>query len=272
MRWMSLFLAMTMTMAVPLAAEEIAPAMLDALPAADVVILGEVHDNPLHHIHQARAIAAIRPTAVVWEMLTTEQALNMPDDRRAPDDVSEALGWEGTGWPAFTLYYPIVTAAGSARHFGAAVPRGQARGAFAEGAAAIFAGDAALFGLGDPLPDAEQSDREQAQFEAHCAAMPIEMMGGMVEAQRLRDASLAQAAMLALAETGGPVVVITGTGHARVDWGMPALLRRAEPDARVVSVGQIEASDAGAVGGALPYDFWIVTPPHPRNDPCDAFR
>ncbi|MDF0603033.1 hypothetical protein P1J78_19995, partial [Psychromarinibacter sp. C21-152] len=39
-------------------AEEIGPAGLSDLPAADVVILGEIHDNPVHHRNQARAVAA----------------------------------------------------------------------------------------------------------------------------------------------------------------------------------------------------------------------
>ena len=35
------------------AAAEIDPVDLYALPRADIVILGEVHDNPVHHAHQA---------------------------------------------------------------------------------------------------------------------------------------------------------------------------------------------------------------------------
>ena len=41
---------------------------LTALPAAaqDVVILGEVHDNPAHHAEQAAQVAAIQPRALVF--------------------------------------------------------------------------------------------------------------------------------------------------------------------------------------------------------------
>ena len=49
---------------------------LAAAPAAaqDVVILGEIHDNPAHHEVQAERVADIQPRALVFEMLTPEQA------------------------------------------------------------------------------------------------------------------------------------------------------------------------------------------------------
>jgi uncharacterized iron-regulated protein len=94
------------------------------------------------------------------------------------------------------------------------------------------------------------------------------MLPGMVLAQRVRDAALARAALSALDETGGPVAVITGNGHARNDWGMPAKLALAAPGVPVLSVGQLEASP----DGDAPYDLWLVTPEAERPDPCAAFR
>ncbi len=90
----------------------------------------------------------------------------------------------------------------------------------------------------------------------------------MVEAQRLRDAGLARAVVAAMLETGGPVALITGNGHARTDWGVPRMLGRALPDATVISVGQFEAAPSGPV----PHDLWLVTEPAERPDPCLAFR
>jgi uncharacterized iron-regulated protein len=102
---------------------------------------------------------------------------------------------------------------------------------------------------------------------AHCGALPAEVLPGMVQAQRLRDAALARAVVQAHRATGGPVVLITGTGHARRDRGVPAVLAQAMPDLSVLSVGQME----GSAGADPPFDRWIVTPALPRGDPCDAF-
>ncbi|MCB1387652.1 MAG: ChaN family lipoprotein [Rhodobacteraceae bacterium] len=265
---MRIALLLTALSTLPAQAGPIAETDLDRLPPAAVVILGEVHDNPRHHLNQARAIAALRPTAVVWEMLTPGQAARMPAVRDDPAEVAAALGWEGSGWPDFADYFPIVETAQAARHYGAGVPRRSAQRAFAEGAAAVFGPEAALFGLDLPLPEGERARREDEQFEAHCRAMPREMMGGMVEAQRLRDATLARVALEALAETGGPVAVIAGVGHARTDSGVPTLLQRASPGVSVLALGQTE----GDPGPDAPWDLWLVTPPAERPDPCATLR
>lgn len=251
-------------------ARQVTPDALDTLPSADVVILGEVHDNPEHHRHQAQALRGLNPTAVVFEMLTPEQA----ETAQARDDAGAALGaalkWEASGWPPFSLYEPIFDAVGDARIYGMAVPRDRLGAAFENGPAAGFDGDAARFGLDEPLPPAEQAAREAMQAEAHCDALPPEMLPAMVAAQRLRDAAFADTVLTALADTGGPVAVITGSGHARTDWGMPAALRRAAPEVRVLSIGQIE--DHGDMPNDPPFDLWLVTAPADRPDPCAGLR
>ena len=78
-------------MAVPAGAREIGPDVLDALPQVDVVVLGEVHDNPAHHAHQARAVAAIRPAALVFEMILPDQAVRLPADRGDAAAMARAL-------------------------------------------------------------------------------------------------------------------------------------------------------------------------------------
>ncbi len=253
--------------ATPALAERIDPAALDHLPTADVVVLGEVHDNPEHHANQARAVAALQPRALVFEMLTQAEAARAPADRGDAGALAAAFGWEGSGWPDFALYHPIFLAAPEARIYGGEVERDQARLAVSQGASAVFGADAASYGLDQPLPEAEATARAEEQFSAHCGAMPMEMMGGMVEAQRLRDAALARAVLQAMQETGGPVAVITGTEHARKDRGVPAALALAAPGLHVLAIGQTE-EDPGA---DAPFDLWLVTAPAPRPDPCAAF-
>lgn len=245
--------------------------MLDRLPAADVVLLGEVHDNALHHDHQARAVAAIGPAALVLEMLTPDQAAAYRPGLGA-EALAEAFGWAGSGWPDFALYYPILAAAPEARVLGGGVPRDQVRRAVSDGAAAVFGDGAARFGLDRALDPDIQAAREALQLAAHCNALPAHILPGMVEAQRLRDAALADAALQAWQVGGGPVVLITGTGHARTDWGVPALLAKAAPELSVFSLGQLERAEAAPPPDVPPFDAWIVTPPAQRPDPCEAFR
>ena len=244
-------------------------AQAESLPNADIVILGEVHDNPHHHLKQADVLDALSPKAVVFEMFGLGGAGAIADiPRDDAEALATALEWEARGWPDFEIYAPVFAAIGDAEIFGAALPRDEVRRAIGEGAAKVFGARAGEFGLDQPLFEDEQSARNAGQMAAHCDALPVEMLPGMVEAQRLRDAGLAATALDALDVTGGPVAVITGNGHARIDWGIPALLAIARPELDVYSIGMLEAEPVGAP----PYDQWFVTDPAPREDPCAAFR
>jgi len=261
-----LFLALFI-FTVPALGEELSG--IDALDGADVVLLGEVHDNPDHHLFQAEALTALTPAAVVFEMLSGDQAARItPDLLDDPEALAAVLDWDNSGWPDFGIYAPVFAALGSARVYGAALPPATVRASVTEGAVAHFSGNADEFGLAAPLGPGEQAAREAGQGAAHCGALPVEMLPGMVAAQRLRDAELARQVILAHAATGGPVAVITGNGHARSDWGVPRVLAQAAPELTTLSLGQLEAPPEGTA----PYDLWRVTPPIDRPDPCDAFR
>lgn len=241
----------------------------DALLGAEVIILGEVHDNPAHHMRQADAITALSPTAVVFEMLTPAQAEALSGG--VPDSAvmaADLLGWDASGWPDYALYHPVFTAAMGAAIYGAAVPRDQVRAAVSGDITELFGDGAEIFGLDQPLNPAEQNAREAMQMSAHCDALPVKMLPGMVAAQRLRDAHFARVALQALADTGGPVVVITGNGHARRDWGMPVYLAAAAPDVTVRTLGQFEEPPAPDA----PFDVTLTSGAAERPDPCLAFR
>lgn len=251
------------------AAEELTTSAFETLGAADVVIVGEVHDNPIHHANQAAIAHAIYPAAVVFEMLTAEQAeAGQAADWSVLSELDAALGWtKGGGWPSFQMYFQIFNAAPQAKIYGAAVPRDQIRAAIEDGTAGHF--DAAeLYGLNTSLSAEQKAAREALQATAHCDALPAEMLPKMVDAQRLRDANFARTTLQALEETGGPVLVITGNGHARTDWGVPSYIDLVAPDTDLISVGQLTQGEISP-----PYDRWIMTGSFDagKGDPCAAF-
>ena len=232
--------------------------------SGDVMIIGEYHDNPVHHAQQQNAVNEIRPAAVVYEMLTPEEEAALADVPRNPDAMRQAT--QGFHWTNIADYADVL--ARSPVIIGAALPRTTMRAAFSDGAAAAFGADAAQYGLSASLPSEQQATREALQFDAHCAAMPLEMMAGMVEAQRLRDAHFARTVLGALDRYGAPVILITGNGHARTDWGVPTYLTAVRPGLALESIGQ------GEDGVPPPGSFtWTLTdaPAPPREDPCAAF-
>ncbi|MEC7965859.1 MAG: ChaN family lipoprotein, partial [Pseudomonadota bacterium] len=112
----------------PLHADEAADALFTA---ADIALLGEVHDNPDHHLEQARIVTAMQPAALVFEMLTPAQVTAAEGvDRQDLAALAGALGWADSGWPDFQIYAPVFAAAPMAQLYGAGLPRAQARAAY----------------------------------------------------------------------------------------------------------------------------------------------
>lgn len=194
-------------------------------------------------------------------MLSPADAERAHADRSALREI-----WNTSHWPAYEIYEPIFRALGNARIIGAASSKSTLMAVSRDGPAGEFGEEAALYGLSEPLPKEQQDARETLQFEAHCAAMPREMMGAMVNVQRFRDARFAQAALSALETYGPPIAVITGNGHARNDWGIPAALAEAAPHVSVRTIAFVEAPPSA------PYDDIRTIPRASRPDPCASLR
>ncbi|MGF1553126.1 MAG: ChaN family lipoprotein [Paracoccaceae bacterium] len=251
--------------------------LAERLDAADVAILGEIHDNPVHHLRQAWAIERIAPAGVAFEMVpeASERGIAVVREQGgAMSEVGPAIGWSQLGWPAWETYAPVFEAAGEAVVTGGAVPRGALVAAMQGGAGAAFGQGAARAGLDEPLPEAERAELTREMVASHCDRLPEAMAATMIEAQRLRDARFAEAALRARRQGGGQAVLVTGNGHARADRGVPVYLARLAPDLDVVALGQVEvragAEDAGAYD--TPYDYvWFSEGVEGRPDPCAAF-
>lgn len=235
--------------------------MLARAAEARHVILGETHDNPEHHRLQRAALESLAgggaPRALAMEQFDSEhqQAIDAAAAKGADAEAIANAGRfdrEGWSWP---LYRPLVEFARQRNWplVAGNLSRAEAR--------AIVA-DPSKSGL--PAATAElRLALEQAMVDSHCGARPdARRLAGMVEAQRARDARLAQALA-----ARSPSVLITGNGHARRDLGVPLYLPRAE----LVSIAilEVEAGKAAPQDyGAGRFDYLWFTPRQPRRDPC----
>ncbi|MEM1383725.1 MAG: ChaN family lipoprotein [Pseudomonadota bacterium] len=249
------------------------------LAAADIAVLGEIHDNQIHHERQAWLVDALDPVGVAFEMVpeASEEGIAVFLEQGGErDEIGPAIGWERLGWPDWDLYRPIFAAAEDALITGGGVARADLRRVSGSGAAAVFGRDADLAGLTESLPQAEQATREADMVAAHCDRLPLEAARAMVEAQRLRDARFAEAALRARPAGEGTAVLITGNGHARSDRGVPVYLARLEPEVSVLSLGQLELRPGqerfDEYAAETPYDFVWFAPRPDRPDPCDSFQ
>ncbi len=248
------------------------------LKQAQIVVLGEVHDNRVHHARQARLVRQLRPQGIAFEMVpgASEEGIQVfLTEGGARGAIGPAIGWNRMGWPDWKTYAPVFEAAPGAYIAGGGALRSEIRLAIEDGAASAYGAGASNLGLDRPLEPAVQIELEDEMIAAHCNKLPRPAAAGMVEGQRLRDARFATATLRALSRGGGGrAVLITGNGHARNDRGVPAYLRLTKPEVKVLSVGMIEltpGADAAAAAEGLPFDYIWLSDPAKRTDPCISF-
>ncbi len=252
------------------AAQDNLASVLEDIGAVEVIILGEIHDNPVHHENQALAIRTIFPSAMVFEMFSPDQAATintMRWDGTTLEALEEEFEWHLSGWPDFDYYRQLLEADPEGVVYGGAVPQSQIDEVAFEGAFTIYGPDGVDYGLDQPLSEEEVSLREADYILSHCEALDDGDLNGLIEADRLRAAVMADAVLLALEEASYPVVVIAGNDLAREDYGIPAMLRMIYPDILVKSVGQFEVEPLGD----QPYSHILVTGEIDREDPCLDF-
>lgn len=261
-------------------------ALLDAVVRADLVLLGEKHDNPDHHRLQAwvlqQLIARGRRPAVLFEMLSSENQAALTAWRAAePADaegLGPAVGWDQSGWPPWLMYRPIAQAALDARLViaPANLTRHVVKAIAFGGPEALDADTRKRLDLDRSVPPEVDQAMRQEVVDSHCGMLPLQAAGPMALAQRARDAHMARA-MLALGATGG-AVLIAGKGHTRIDRGVPLHLRAFAPDRSTASVHFVEVPDQVTQADAAAYakesagDFVWFTARVDNDDPCEKYK
>lgn len=244
----------------------------------EFILLGELHDNPDHHrarAEQLRQLIAQEPkTVVVFEQFSrSEDAAVATARKTAPGNVDAVIdaakfdrqGWR---WPLHRPLFDVALQAG-AEVRGGNIDRDQIRRIVREGDAAW---PADLLALRDRVAwqGAQQDTLRKDIQDGHCGAMPEAMLPGMVQAQRARDAAMAQAMLDARKSGARRVVLIAGNGHVRRDVAVPVYLQAAGvPASDIDAVAYLEPGGATPAGG---YDRVERAPAPSREDPCAQFK
>lgn len=250
-------------------------ALVEQMMTADIVLLGELHDQPHHHrqrLQWLQRLAERRPITIVMEQFDARsqpaidrvrgEASNRPLSDRARL-LAEAADFDFKGWE-WRYYGPVVELAISRQ-----LP--------------LLAGnlsrdEAMKIAMGQPHPMdgppprgwSEQAERSLARAieDGHCGVLPQRLIAPMVRAQRARDAQLADA-ILAARAAGRVPVLLAGNEHLRRDYGVPVHLASRAPELRVLSVGLIEEQAAPFESA---FDALWRAPLLERPDPCGPLR
>lgn len=242
--------------------------LLDQLRASDYVLLGEQHDNVLHHQRRGELLMALGPgVPVVVEHLPRGKTVQ-PGERLLPRLQAAGFDAKAWAWPLHeALFAPAVSSGRPAA--GANAPVDLARRVAREGEGAMPPDHLRLL-RSSPLDAQASATLDVDLVDGHCGMLAGDRLAGMRWAQRLRDASMWMALREVADLHGKPAVLLAGNGHVRDDYGVPVLARLQQPTARVISVGFV---DSGRLHVALPYTYiWHTAAPASRKDACESLK
>ncbi|UGQ45589.1 ChaN family lipoprotein [Massilia endophytica] len=245
----------------------------DARPASanpQVLLLGEVHDNPQGHKLRyeelrKRVEAGWRP-AIAMEQFDRDQQDLLNDAQKGCVDAACVIRlMKKPGWD-WQQYYGIIQLALDHQLPLIAVnlSRAEASKTVRDGLASGFDEKTrAAYRLNEPVSADFRKAQENEIREGHCNMLPDMMLPGMVDAQMARDVWMAK---LIRDQQPRDVVLIAGNGHVRKDLGVPYWLNAVQPALTVRSIGYLEPKGKGK------YDEVREIPAAKREDPCGKFR
>lgn len=243
--------------------------LAERLRAADVVLLGELHDNPHHHRARADLIPrfANAQTTIVAEHLPSGRVVTSTGAILGDLEAAgfSARGW---GWPLHQPLFESVLNRGY-RLVGGNLPAGFSKELMAQGQAAMTLSMARSYERAMLAPPA-RARLEQDLIDGHCGKLPDKYLASMSLVQRATDLSMADALL-----AHRPSVLIAGNGHIRRDYGVPQVLAALAPALSIQSVGFYEqGTDRAELIKSLAgrYDFVWLTDQAERTDPCADFK
>jgi uncharacterized iron-regulated protein len=249
------------------------------IAAADYALLGETHDNPVHHALQARLLElasrrAPKP-ALAMEQIDREYqpAIDAARAKGASAAGIAEAGHIASGWQ-WKRYEPLIAFAleQGERIIAANYSRARSRGVMAGGIAALGPEEAHRLAVEEVWSRERNAKLRSLIVEGHCG-QDDPIVDSIVNVQRVRDALMADAILEA-----PRTVAVIGRGHARADVGVPLYLARRAPGKRVLSVGLVEVEDGKAQPQDYPdaaagvHDLVWFTARAGRGDPCESFK
>lgn len=250
------------------------------LRQADIVMVGEKHDNPDHHriesdILSALLISSDNPS-VILEMLDDSQqdGIALANIAKNPETLKTTLNWDDKRW-AWQDYGPImqqVLKANGELHAGN-ISRQQIRAIYSEGATVIKSDPRLTSAL--KVDDKLRSAMLDNIYAEHCEMMPRQQLTPMVNIQLARDARMASALNQAKASQ---VVLIAGGYHVRKKSAVPLHLRLINSTRQPVVVMLSEVDPTLQNYSKLlnelqtEADYVWFTPRFTDRDYCEDFR
>lgn len=243
--------------------------LVEQLKLHSLILLGEVHDEPLHHLRRAELIKALsaQNPMVVAEQLEAGKQVHY--SAHLAEDLAQA-GFDAKVWN-WDVYVPLFSTLATEQIplVGGNLPLDKVRQIAKQGEVALPNMLAANIQAA-PLSDAAQATLAADLEAGHCGHLPKALLPNFILAQRVRDASMLNSMQQARQTS---VILLAGNGHVRKDYGIPTLLTSER--AKAVSVGflQLDTLTPEAIQAyQSQYDYIWLTGAVEAEDACAAFK
>jgi len=221
--------------------------MVDRIRDNDFILLGESHNNPCDHKVQARIVHLLAQSGVDHvlglEMVNVRRQEVLDSFNRGEislEELPDRLDWSETWGYDFDLYRPVFEAA---REHGVPVkalnlPSEVTRSISHYGLDSLDEEDRRYLPDKITMPPEEQLSFLEKQYEMHQEFVPEDRseLQHFIQAQSTWDSKMAEMAEQFGFEHSLPVVVLAGSEHVRMGWGIEHRLLKQDGDARVTRV------------------------------------
>ena len=238
---------------------------------SEIILIGETHDHPQHHLIQARLIKQLQPQVVAFEMLNASQQESLNQLSAHPkNEWDKLLSWTKRGWPDFSLYQPVFEAAIEVNAKLIAAHPDPILLAPLKIGASLSRELITRLKLDQPLSIEQKKALSEEITKAHCGHASPPLVKAMIQAQRLKDAWMAEK----LLQEKGKRVLIVGRGHLHPQRGIPWAIKQFKPTP-LPQIATIHLSPSPKVLHAdtkKVKHFSLQIKAHRHDDPCERFK
>lgn len=225
------------------------PELIEQLKEIDVIFVGEVHNNPEHHLIQVQLLQALMsryapPLAVAMEFFdTTRQPVLDRFMNREMDEAAflEQVDWKNSWRFPYHLYRPLlwVSREKGAALLGVNAPNPVVKKVARSGLSSLTAEERNQVARDIDLGNSDHREYLSGIFKQHpFKGHRTDGMGNFdhfYEAQCVWDETMAETIADYMKAKGGKMVVFTGNGHIANKFGIPdRVLRRVDVKAATI--------------------------------------
>ena len=245
-------------------------ALTDRIGAKDLVFVGEVHDNPEHHLIEVqilqRLLACCRPLAIAMEFFEQEKQEIL--DRYVGGEIDEeeflkAVDWANSWGFDYSLYRPLLLLARQNRCRVLAInaPRRVVREVARKGLAGLDESDRKKIARDIDLSNKPHRAYLLDIYKEHSHGN-LQSFEYFYEAQCVWEDTMARNIAEYMRNKKGKVIVFSGNGHIRYKYGIPDRVEKRLPVSMVTVMPYVLEGHEVLPNGIADYVWLTAGYPH----------